>query len=192
VAQFYAEQGFFLKRLLSTSKFSSWTRTLSRSTRSLQSCIKSWADLDAAAQYRQISEIHERQVIWFVPPRPWRLKTILICGSYLRDILKVSYNLFLAVDDGNGLVKVKKLPSGFAIDRPYDAFPQRTRPVARSKTRQGAANYPGSFSHRTCRTEARVESLDAGADDYLSKPFDESELLARIRNLLQTRVRSTV
>lgn len=31
----------------------------------------------------------------------------------------------------------------------------------------------------------RVEALDAGADDYLVKPFDYSELLARLRALLR-------
>ena len=31
----------------------------------------------------------------------------------------------------------------------------------------------------------RVEGLDAGADDYLSKPFDLTELLARVRALLR-------
>jgi two-component system OmpR family response regulator/two-component system response regulator QseB len=37
-------------------------------------------------------------------------------------------------------------------------------------------------------TPARVEGLDAGADDYLVKPFDLDELLARIRALLRRRV----
>jgi two-component system copper resistance phosphate regulon response regulator CusR len=33
--------------------------------------------------------------------------------------------------------------------------------------------------------EDRVKGLDSGADDYLSKPFDFSELLARVRALLR-------
>ncbi|MEO1061393.1 MAG: response regulator transcription factor [Actinomycetota bacterium] len=39
----------------------------------------------------------------------------------------------------------------------------------------------------TARQEVRdrVEGLDAGADDYLAKPFDLDELLARIRALLR-------
>ncbi|MDO4814429.1 MAG: response regulator transcription factor [Gemella sp.] len=33
------------------------------------------------------------------------------------------------------------------------------------------------------QVEDRVEGLDAGADDYLSKPFDTKELLARVRSM---------
>jgi two-component system, OmpR family, response regulator MprA len=36
-------------------------------------------------------------------------------------------------------------------------------------------------------TEDRVSGLDSGADDYLVKPFERSELLARIRALLRRR-----
>ncbi|MEI6447994.1 MAG: response regulator transcription factor [Actinomycetes bacterium] len=34
-------------------------------------------------------------------------------------------------------------------------------------------------------SESRVEGLDAGADDYVVKPFDRAELLARIRAVLR-------
>lgn len=36
-------------------------------------------------------------------------------------------------------------------------------------------------------TESKVEGLDAGADDYLVKPFERDELLARLRSLLRRR-----
>jgi DNA-binding response OmpR family regulator len=36
-------------------------------------------------------------------------------------------------------------------------------------------------------SESRVEGLDAGADDYVVKPFDRAELLARMRAVLRRR-----
>lgn len=35
------------------------------------------------------------------------------------------------------------------------------------------------------QTEDKIEGLDAGADDYLTKPFEIGELLARIKSLLR-------
>ena len=36
--------------------------------------------------------------------------------------------------------------------------------------------------------EQKVEGLDSGADDYLTKPFDINELVARVRALLRVKV----
>lgn len=39
--------------------------------------------------------------------------------------------------------------------------------------------------------KSKIEALDAGADDYLTKPFGVGELLARIRSALRRAVRSS-
>ncbi len=56
---------------------------------------------------------------------------------------------------------------------------------ALKKLRKDGITTPAIFL--TARTEIsqRVEGLDAGADDYLPKPFSTSELLARVRAMLR-------
>ena len=55
-------------------------------------------------------------------------------------------------------------------------------------TRARGAELPVLIITARDGTRARVEGLDSGADDYLVKPFDLDELLARIRALLRRRV----
>jgi two-component system, OmpR family, KDP operon response regulator KdpE len=42
------------------------------------------------------------------------------------------------------------------------------------------------------QTEQKVAALDLGADDYVTKPFDTEELLARVRSSLRQRLASEV
>ena len=51
--------------------------------------------------------------------------------------------------------------------------------------RAGGARVPILMLTARGRVDDRVEGLDSGADDYLTKPFDFKELLARIRALLR-------
>ena len=51
--------------------------------------------------------------------------------------------------------------------------------------RANAITTPALFLTARTEVEQRVEGLDAGADDYLPKPFKTAELLARVRAMLR-------
>ena len=55
------------------------------------------------------------------------------------------------------------------------------------RLRQAQNNAPVLFLSAKGALQDRVAGLDAGADDYLPKPFAGSELLARVRALLRRR-----
>lgn len=55
------------------------------------------------------------------------------------------------------------------------------------RLRAGDSDVPVLILTARTETEDRVEGLDSGADDYLPKPFERAEFLARTRALLRRR-----
>ncbi len=53
------------------------------------------------------------------------------------------------------------------------------------KLRQKGVTTPTLFLTAKTETYQKIEGLDAGADDYLPKPFSTGELLARVRAMLR-------
>jgi signal transduction histidine kinase/class 3 adenylate cyclase len=107
--------------------------------------------------------------------------------SYVRDLLVGPYNVFLAVDGRDGIEKARRYrPDLILADHmmPHMSGRDLLREVRDDLELRST---PVIFVTARAGTEARVESLAAGADDYLAKPFDEQELLVRIRNLLRAR-----
>ena len=68
--------------------------------------------------------------------------------------------------------------------RHHDAAPRRLRAAARGAARPGLGRTPVILLSARAGEEAKVEGLDAGADDYLIKPFSAQELVARIQTHL--------
>lgn len=54
-----------------------------------------------------------------------------------------------------------------------------------SKLRSEGHGTPALFLTARAEIEDRIRGLDLGADDYLTKPFDTGELLARIRAMMR-------
>lgn len=78
-----------------------------------------------------------------------------------------------------------------ATENPYDALildvmmPGRDGLSVVRQLRRKLVNTPVIFLTARADVEDKIHGLDAGADDYLTKPFSISELLARLRALLR-------
>ena len=81
----------------------------------------------------------------------------------------------------------------YALSGAYDGLvfdwmmPKLDGLQALSRIRKEGINLPCLMLTARDAVEDKVAGLDAGADDYLSKPFNASELLARIRAMLRRR-----
>jgi len=107
--------------------------------------------------------------------------------NYVRNLLSRDYNVFLAVDGQDGLEKVKEYrPDLLLTDH---MMPRLSGQGLLLEVRKDPElrSIPVVILTARTGTEARVEGLEGGADDYINKPFHEPELLARIRNLLHAR-----
>ena len=80
-----------------------------------------------------------------------------------------------------------------AAQKPYDWLifyimkPIKDGVTALSEIRQSGNETPAIFLTAKSEVDDRIMGLDAGADDYLTKPFAMGELLARIRSMTRRR-----
>jgi signal transduction histidine kinase len=105
--------------------------------------------------------------------------------AYLERLLSRQYRLATARDGREALQTAKALhPDVIVTDV---MMPDLSGYDLLTSIRQDAAlqSTPIIFLTARAGVEARVESLEAGVDDYVCKPFTEEELFARIKNQLR-------
>ena len=103
----------------------------------------------------------------------------------LRRALELEgYEIELAEDGAEALERLKSEPEPDAMV--LDVLMPRVDGLEVSRTlRRNGSRLPILMLTARTQVEDRVEGLDAGADDYLTKPFALEELLARVRALLR-------
>ncbi|OWQ45416.1 hypothetical protein CDL60_19355 [Roseateles noduli] len=107
--------------------------------------------------------------------------------AYLRDLLSPYYAVELAADGLQALEAARREPPDLLLS---DVMMPRLGGLAllaaiRADAQLGGV--PVVLLSARAGEEARIEGLDAGADDYMIKPFSSRELLARLGALLELR-----
>ena len=102
----------------------------------------------------------------------------------LVHIFEMNHYAVDGVDNGNDALD-------FASSDEYDGLvldimmPGMDGVTLLKKLRANGITTPALFLTAKTEIEQRIEGLDAGADDYLPKPFSTGELLARVRAMLR-------
>lgn len=109
--------------------------------------------------------------------------------QYLKRVLSTEYRVALAPDGAEALRAAQAAPPDLILT---DVMMPRMSGIDLLHAIRGhevLRSTPVVFLTARVGAEARIESLEAGADDYIPKPFDEQEVRVRVRNLIQTKIR---
>jgi adenylate cyclase len=105
--------------------------------------------------------------------------------NYVGGLLVCDYNVFLASDGEEALDLVRRYRPDLVIADQMMPRMSGTDLLRAIRADDRLSATPVLFLTARAGAAARIETLEAGADDYLAKPFVEAELRARIRNLLR-------
>jgi len=100
-----------------------------------------------------------------------------------RTLVAEGYEVTTAADGGSALVEVERAAPGILVRDV--AMPGLGGLEVCRRVRTKCLGFPVLLLTARDAVDERVAGLDAGADDYLVKPFAPEELLARIRALLR-------
>lgn len=106
---------------------------------------------------------------------------------YLQGILQHHYRLCLAKDGLDALEQAKTCHPELILTDVMMPGMSGYDLLHAIRHEPALATTPVIFLTARAGSEARVESLEAGADDYIQKPFDDQEVLARIGNVIRAR-----
>jgi signal transduction histidine kinase/serine phosphatase RsbU (regulator of sigma subunit) len=107
--------------------------------------------------------------------------------NFLKFLLSEHYNVHLAVNGGDGLNKARELKPDLIISDVMMPVMNGYEMTKKIKEDKDLKRIPVIMLTAKAELAEKIEGLENGADDYLTKPFSSKELFARIKILLKTR-----
>lgn len=107
--------------------------------------------------------------------------------EYIKDALKEIYHVEEAANGEQGLRKAEKFIPDLIVSDIMMPGMDGYEMMRQLKQSDKTSHIPIILLTAKSDKDSKLEGLGLGADDYLVKPFDTDELLARIKNLIETR-----
>lgn len=107
--------------------------------------------------------------------------------NYIKDILKDDYNILVSENGGKGLDDAFELLPDLIISDVMMPQMDGIEFCKRIKSDWRTSHIPVVLLTAKASSEDKIEGLETGADDYITKPFNFRELIVRIKNLLDQR-----
>ncbi len=109
--------------------------------------------------------------------------------AYISSLLKSDYNIIEAENAEVGIKKATELMPDLILSDVMMPGMNGMEFCKQIKTNFQTSHIPVILLTAKVSQESKIEGLETGADDYVTKPFDFKELSIRIKNLLEQRKR---